>query len=320
MLWKFGINYSQVRYATEYESFLYPSASIVTDGRYRVHAHQKRDPFMEAIPNTVGKLLSEMFPGCDTAAGLTRVLTFVEAFANQLQAGLERVAIPICEWADRVESAAPVPGYEAMLIERGHHPLMARTFSYGLIRLGRDEANNARTRRLVADTLRFLEKPGRIRRSISRKAARLLEVWNATSPLSDAFHGSDVSVFEFVAALEGAVRGELAACVRMTEIAAAVAPGLSVRRGPKISEASITHQLLLQYVANTEGPKSYTTNPISGEYTEPLSRATGLAFSNPEFDPRPAFRRHRARRRQRSNEVAVRPRPRSKSPQLVPLD
>ena len=43
---------------------------------------------MEGIPNTVGELLGELFPGCDIAAGLTRVLTFVEAFANQMQAGL----------------------------------------------------------------------------------------------------------------------------------------------------------------------------------------------------------------------------------------
>jgi hypothetical protein len=158
---------------------------------------------MEAIPNTVGELLGELLPGCDIAAGLTRVLTFVEAFANQMQAGLERVAIPICEWAARVESAAPVPGYEPMLVERGHHPLMARGLSYWLVGLGKDEAFKVIMDPVVANALRFLAKPGRTKRSISRKAARLLEVWNATSSLSDAFHGSDVSVFEFVEALCG---------------------------------------------------------------------------------------------------------------------
>jgi hypothetical protein len=266
-----------------------------------VHAHQKREPFMEAIPNTVGELLGEVFPGCDIAAGLTRVLTFVEAFANQTQAALERVAIPICEWADRVESAAPVPGYEELLLARGQHPLIARSVSYGLIRLGKDEANKATTYRLVADTLRFLAGPGRTRRSISRKAAGLLEVWNATSFLSDAFHGSDISVFEFVEALEGAAPGELAACRRVTEVAAAVAPRLSFRRGPKVSEMSITHELLLTYVANMPGPKSYTYSEIGGDFTDPLTRATRSAFGHLRFDPRPAFRRHRARRQQKAN-------------------
>jgi hypothetical protein len=55
---------------------------------------------MEAIPNTVGELLGELFPGCDIAAGLTRVVTVVEAFANQMQVGIEQVAIPLCEWFD----------------------------------------------------------------------------------------------------------------------------------------------------------------------------------------------------------------------------
>ena len=252
---------------------------------------------MEATPNTVGELLSELFPGCDIAAGLTRVLTFVEAFANQVQAGLERVA----DWADRVESAGPVPGYEAMLVQRGQHPLMARSFSYSLIRWGKDEANKAKTQRPVADTLRFLAKPGRTARSISRKAAALLEVWSATSSFGDAFHGSDINEFEFVDALKGAVRRQPAACLRVTEIAAAVTPGLFVRRGPKISEASMSHQLLLQLVATWEGPKSYTYSEIEGDFTDPLTRATRLAFDEPGFDPRTAFRRHRARERGKSN-------------------
>jgi hypothetical protein len=256
---------------------------------------------MEANPKTVREFLGELFPGWDIAAGVTRVLTVVETLANQFAAGIEQVAIPLCEMVDRLESAAPVPGYEPMLVERGHHPLLARGLSYCLIRSGKDEAYKITTERIVADTLRFLAKPGRTRRSISRKAAGLLEVWNATSSLGNAFHGSDLSVFEFVEALEGAVRGELAACRRVTEVATRLALGLSVRRGPKVSEASMAHQLLLTYVANTPGPKSYTRNPISGEFTDSLTRATRTAFSNPRFDPRPAFRRHRVRRQQKSN-------------------
>ena len=124
---------------------------------------------------------------------------------------------------------------------------------------------------------------------------KLMPLGNATSSLSDAFHGSDISVFEFVGALEGAVRGELTARRRVTEAAAAAAPGLSVRRGPKVSEASMTHQLLLTFLANKPG--SYTYNPVSGDFTDPLTRATRLAFGNPEFDPRPACRRHGKRRR-----------------------
>ena len=132
-------------------------------------------------------------------------------------------------------------------------------------------------------------------RSISRRAAVLLEVWNTRSNLGTAFNGVGVSVFEFVEALEGAVRGDLTGCQRVTEVAAALAPGLSVRRGRKASAASIAHELLLICVANTAGSKSYTFNPVSGEFTDPLTRATLSAVGIRRFDPRPAFRRQRVR-------------------------
>src|ERR1700687_366550 len=151
---------------------------------------------------------------------------------------------------------------------------MARGASYWLIRLGKEEAKKAPKHRIVADTLRFLAKPGRTKGSISRKAAALLEVWNTTPALSDAFHDSDISVFVFVEALESAARAEFAASRWVTEVAATLAPGLSVRRGPKVSEASITHHLLFSYLANTSGPKSYTHNAYSEDFTDPLTRAT----------------------------------------------
>jgi hypothetical protein len=78
-----------------------------------------------AIPNTVGELLGELFRGCDIAAELTRVLTFVEAFANQMQAGLEWVG----EVVERLENGPAVAGYEAMLVERGHQLTAARIAS-----------------------------------------------------------------------------------------------------------------------------------------------------------------------------------------------
>jgi hypothetical protein len=188
-----------------------------------------------------------------------------------------------------------------MLIEGGHHPLMARGLSYWLIRSGKDEAHKAKMQRIVVDALRFLAKPGRRKRSISRRAAELLNVWNTTSNLGDVFNDVDVSVFEFVEALEGAVRGDLAACQRVTEVAAVLEPGLSVRRGPKASAPSIAHEFLLTSVANMPGPKAYTHDHASEDYTDPLTRATRLAFGDPDFDPGPARRRQRKRLRLKSS-------------------
>jgi hypothetical protein len=40
---------------------------------------------------------------------------------------------------------------------------------------------------------------------------------------------------------------------------------------------------------------------VSDDYTDPLTRATRLAFGDPDFDPGPARRRQRKRLRLESN-------------------
>jgi hypothetical protein len=232
---------------------------------------------------------------------LKRVQTVVETLADRIPAVIERVIIPVCEMLERLERLPPAPGYEPMLIERGHPPLMARGLSYLIIRSGTDEAHKAKMQRTVVDAIRFLAKPARTKRSICRRAGALLEVWNTTFDLGGVFNGSDVSVFEFVEALEGAVRGDVAACQRVAQVATALAPGLSVRRGRKVSTASLTHEFSLVYVANIAGPKAYTYDSVSDDYTDPLTRATRLAFGDPDFDPGPARRRQRKRLRLESN-------------------
>jgi hypothetical protein len=250
---------------------------------------------------TIGEFLGELFPGRDIVAGLERGLTVVETLADRIPAVIERVLVPACEMLERLEKLPPAPGYEPVLIERGHHSLMARGLSHWIIRSGKEEANKAKMQRIVVDAVRFLAKPGRRRGSISRKAALLLQIGNTSSNLGDVFNGAHISVFEFIEALEGAARGDLAACQRVTEVAAVLAPGLSVPRGPKASAASIAHEFLLTLVANMAGQKGYTHDHVSENYTDPLTRATRLAFGDPDFDPGPARRRQRKRARLKSN-------------------
>ena len=111
---------------------------------------------MEARAQTIGEFLEELFPACDIDAGLKRVQAFVE----NLTKVVERAVVWTCETVDGLERLPPAPGYEPVLIERGHHPLMARGLSHGIIRSGRDEANKAKMQRTVVDALRFLAKPG----------------------------------------------------------------------------------------------------------------------------------------------------------------
>ena len=46
----------------------------------------------------------------------------IKRFEDQLNHALGK----ICEAVERLESMFPVPGYEAFLVERGQHPLVAR--------------------------------------------------------------------------------------------------------------------------------------------------------------------------------------------------
>jgi hypothetical protein len=78
-------------------------------------------------------------------------MTFVETLADRIPAVSERVIIPACEMVERLDKLPPAPGYEPMLIERGHHPLMARGLSHWIIRSGKEEANKAKMQRIVVD-------------------------------------------------------------------------------------------------------------------------------------------------------------------------
>jgi hypothetical protein len=100
----------------------------------------------------------------------------VEAAIDQVLCGLRRVLVWACERVERLENLPPSYGYEPMLVERGH---------------------------------------GRTKRAISRRAAAVLEVWNTTSNLGNAFSGVDASVFEFVESLEAVARGDYTARERV---------------------------------------------------------------------------------------------------------
>src|SRR6202453_4030280 len=93
--------------------------------------------------------------------------------------------------------------------------------------------------------LRFLAKPGRTKHAISRKASILLEAERIDSHLGMIFQGSNLSPFEYIDLLGAVVRGDESASQRVREIAAVLAPQLSIRRGPKVSRASVAHELLL---------------------------------------------------------------------------
>jgi hypothetical protein len=88
---------------------------------------------VEASSQTIGELLEELFPGRDIVAGLERVLTIVERFADRIPAVIEPVLIKASEMAERLDKtfarawvrtnanrAGPPPPFGARVVSFDH--------------------------------------------------------------------------------------------------------------------------------------------------------------------------------------------------------
>jgi len=194
-----------------------------------------------------------------------------------------------------VAETAPSCGYEPMLGVRGVNPILARLTRLLLVRRGTRIAGENKWFPRVAEAIRFLAKPGRRRRAFVHKVKLLLRVWDETSIIETIFCDASLDDFAFVKALELAAEGDEVACRRVTEIAATIAPYVSIPRGPKVSAASAAHEFLLEELGQVTGSRAYTWRDEEGKCTDPLTEATRLEFNDPKFDPRPAYRRVKAR-------------------------
>jgi hypothetical protein len=197
--------------------------------------------------------------------------------------------------AQRAVESCPSTAYEPLLIERGVNPVLARGLASLTIRIGTRQANESRRLPAVVDAIRFLAKPGRRRQAILRRAEVLLAAWEETSIIETIFDESLIEV-EFIGLLKSVVEGREVAWRRLTEIAATIAPRLSMTRGPKISAASATHEVFLETVAELLAPRAYTRDPISEIYTDRWTAATRQEFHDPDFNPQAAHLRAKARR------------------------
>jgi hypothetical protein len=226
------------------------------------------------------------------AVWAAEVVSRLDELLIQLAPFLERAAKWAREATERLERLPAVPGYEPFLIERGDSPLAARMSSYFVINLSSVAVTEVRMERRVIEAIRFLAKPGRSRRGVSRRVETLLRGWDGSSSLR-CIRKEDISIHQLTWALEAFARGEPGACELLRQTAAAMAPRLAVHRGPKPRQASIGHELFLSLT----GSAGYTWDPGQEDFIDPRTRATRLAFRDPDFDPRPAHRRERQRLR-----------------------
>jgi hypothetical protein len=168
----------------------------------------------------------------------------VEACARMFQAMFQAAGAI----AQRAVESCPSTAYEPLLIEHRVNPVLARGLASLTISQGTRQANESRRLPAVVDAIRFLAKPGRRRRAILRRAEVLLAAWDETSIIETIFDKASLIEVEFIGLLKSALEGREVAWRRITEIAATIAPLLSIQRGPKISAASATHEVFLECV------------------------------------------------------------------------
>ena len=142
----------------------------------------------------------------------------------------------------RVAQSPPSSGYEPYLTDLNCNWVAARGLAALAVRVGQRRARDAERERAVADAIRFLAKPGRRRRAASRRVNILLLAWEETSVIETIFTEARIDEFEFIRLLKRVAERHELVPARLTEIAAAVAPRLSLRHGPKVRPISASHE------------------------------------------------------------------------------
>ncbi len=196
---------------------------------------------------------------------------------------------------ERAEENFPSKAYRLYLEAQGFTPFIARGLASLTISLGTRQADEARRVAPVVEAIRFLARGDRQKRAILSRAKLVLAASQETSILDDLFRKAGLHEGEFLRLLQTLIDGGAINRERIRAIGAAIAPSLPRARGPKITAASAAHELFLETNACAGLRAGYAMSGIDGEYTDPRTQATRQEFDDPDFDPRPAYRRVKRR-------------------------
>ena len=196
----------------------------------------------------------------------------------------------------RVADSPPSSGYEPLLKANGYNYIAARGIAHLMVRRGNRIAAERAIFSPVVRAIRFLANPKRSKKAWHKRVILLLTACHETSAIEKIFVDAGLEEFEFVRQLELAAKGNEDAYLRISEIAVGLAPGLSIRRGPKITPESAAHEWFLEVISEIK-PSHYTWNPVDKNFTDSVTVATRREFKNNKFNPQPACRRFVAHQR-----------------------
>jgi hypothetical protein len=179
----------------------------------------------------------------------------------------------------------PSPGYEPLLLEGGWNQFAARAMAKLAVRHGKRVAAERPYERGVAQAIRFLAKGPRQHRAIVKRAKVLVQACVETSLVDTLFDKAKLDETEFINLLRRALDGHRVDRHRLTDIAAAVAPHISIKRGAKITAWSAAHEFLFrQELELSIKRRPYLGRGRKGAYCDPRTEATRLEFNKPTFD------------------------------------
>jgi hypothetical protein len=185
-------------------------------------------------------------------------------------------------------------GYVKFLTGLGYDRNWAGFLAAWVVATGRRKAQADEIQLKVVEAIRFIAKPGRRREPFLRQTRIILSAFEDTDLMEGLFEGAPLREWEFMEHLRLAVEGDRTARQSATTIAATIKYRASVRRGPKVSPASAAHEYLLETL-RIVGSGAYTWSDIESGFTDQMTQATAEEFDESGFDPRPAYRRVRAR-------------------------
>jgi hypothetical protein len=268
------------------------------------------------------KILEDALKDPASRAGLLKATgdfhQWVQNFVGELKPLLKRLdefiwpkfrpfVEEICEFVLRIERSPPSIAYEPLFIRLGDHPLVARVFARMIVTLGPEYADeNNRQRRTIARGIRELGKKKTRRVAfIAKTSCAMLSMPAAHSLIEAIFAESGYQDLghEFANLLERAAAADPFACRRLADLAKAVGGDISAPRGMKISVATAMHELVLERLRLSGKPRAYTWKEEQQGCTDCVTEATRGEIGNPDFDPRPAWRRMRARLQRKRNSV-----------------
>jgi hypothetical protein len=197
----------------------------------------------------------------------------------------------IVDGYQRLQNGPAIPGYESHFAGLEFPANEARLLGFAVVRLGLRFHEEELAGRKASSALLALTQNDRPLVA-SRRAQRLRDLCRASSTVEvvvvRAFLAAGESDFHKL--LEGAIRGDAQACMRLVRKSSDALKHLPEPKGRKPQIHTSSHRFFDKVLAEVGQKGTFTYNDAEGGYTDERSLATRAAFALSSFDPRPALR------------------------------